>query len=131
MNTQQKLIQTAQKLVGKFPLKIADNTAGGVAAALITAKGNIYSGICLNTNCSIGFCAETAAIAEMLKNHETLIDYIVAIHYRHNQIITPCGRCRELLFQINPENINTRIITSETETLPLRELLPCIWMEHT
>lgn len=130
MNMQQHLINIAKKLVGKFPLTIKDNNAGGVAAALISSEGHIYSGICMNINCSLGFCAETAAIAEMLKHRETQIEMIVAIHYRKKQIITPCGRCRELLYQINPLNLNTKIITSSTETKPLRELLPNVWLSQ-
>ena len=129
MNTKQTLITAAQNLVGKFPLKVKDNSAGGVASALITDKGNIYTGICMNINCGIGFCAEAAAISEMLKNHETKIDMIVAVHYRKKQIITPCGRCRELIYQIDPQNLNTQIIISPQETKFLHELLPDIWIE--
>ena len=43
-------------------------TAGGVSAALLTASGNIFTGICIDTHSSLGFCAEHAAIAEMLKH---------------------------------------------------------------
>ena len=32
--------------------------AGQVAAALLTAKGNIYTGVCIDTACSLGMCAE-------------------------------------------------------------------------
>ena len=47
--------------------------AGHVACALETAKGNIYTGICIDVPCSIGLCAEQSAIAEMLKHRETKI----------------------------------------------------------
>ncbi len=130
MDTQQKLIARAKKIVGKFPLNTKDNSAGGVASALITKGGNIYSGISMNIVCGIGFCAEASAIAEMLKNHETEITMIVAIHYRGNTIITPCGRCRELIYQINKNNLDTQIIISPTETVPLKGLLPNVWSEQ-
>ena len=43
-----------------------DIEVGGVAAALVTDKGHVYRGICIDTACSMGFCAEHAAIAAML-----------------------------------------------------------------
>ena len=42
-------------------------TSGSVASALITEAGNVHTGICIDTECSLGFCAEHAAVAEMLK----------------------------------------------------------------
>lgn len=32
--------------------------AGSVAAALITKDGNIYTGVCIDSACSLGMCAE-------------------------------------------------------------------------
>ena len=130
MKIQQRLISHAKKLVGKFPLNVKDNSAGGVASALITKQGHIYTGISMSIDCGIGFCAEASAIAEMLKNRETEIEMIVAIHYKENKIIPPCGRCRELIYQINKNNINTQIILSETEITSLKSLLPNIWLEN-
>ena len=43
----------------------------GSACALETNNGNIFTGICIDIPCSLGFCAEQAAIAEMLKTGET------------------------------------------------------------
>ena len=44
--------------------------------------------------CGIGFCAEHAAIIEMLKNDESRIVKIIETD-KHG--VTPaCGRCREL-----------------------------------
>ncbi|CUO22799.1 Cytidine deaminase [Turicibacter sanguinis] len=40
--------------------------AGSVAAALLTNSGQIYTGICIETKCSMGFCAEHAAAAAMI-----------------------------------------------------------------
>ena len=41
-------------------------SAGSVAAALLTDQGNVYRGVCIDTPCSMGFCAEHAAIAAMV-----------------------------------------------------------------
>lgn len=38
---------------------------GGIAATIETVNGNIYTGISIDTACSMGFCAEHSAVAEM------------------------------------------------------------------
>lgn len=40
--------------------------AGGVAAALLTKKGSIYVGVCIDTASTLGMCAERNAIANMI-----------------------------------------------------------------
>lgn len=64
--TDAELIETATRLVGAYEPS-RDCSAGGVAAAIETVAGNVYTGICVDTHCSMGFCAEHAAVAEMLK----------------------------------------------------------------
>ena len=44
--------------------------AGGVASALITKNGNIYVGVCIDTTCTLGMCAERNAIFNMITNGE-------------------------------------------------------------
>src|SRR5438876_11660489 len=119
--TDEELIAVAAKLVGEF--RTSENcTAGGVAAALVTRSGTLYSGICIDTSCSLGFCAEHAAVAEMLKARESEIDTIVAIC--GSEIVLPCGRCRELIRQINVANTRTRVIIAPGRVATLSELLP-------
>ena len=86
----QELIEKTKAVLGEFQLAEQWLTAGSVSCGLVTDQGNIYTGICLDLACGIGFCAEHAAIAEMLKARETVIDCIVAISSR--KIVTPCGR---------------------------------------
>jgi cytidine deaminase len=119
------LKEGTKKIVGRFELSKSDFTAGSVATALITNKGNIYTGICLEVACGIGFCAEHAAIAEMLKHREKDIYMLLSI--KEDMIIPPCGRCRELMFQINTNNVNTKIWVSENELFLLDKLLPERW----
>ena len=117
-----ELIKVAKSLVGKISLAGGVNQAGTVGAALLTADNNIYSGICLDYVCSLGFCAEHAAVAEMLKHRETKILKIVAVN--ENKILPPCGRCRELILLTDLSNRNTEIIITEMQTIKLSELLP-------
>ncbi len=119
--TDESLIQTASELVGEFRTS-RDCMAGGVAAALICRSGHVYTGICVDTSCSLGFCAEHAAVAEMLKARESEIDTIVAVC--GSEIVLPCGRCRELIRQINAANTRTRVIIAPGRVATLSELLP-------
>ena len=123
--TAEELIEEAHKIVGKYKLSNAEFSAGTVGAALLTAKGNVYTGIDIDVACGIGFCAEHSAIAEMLKNRETQIEIIVSTNAE--SIIPPCGRCRELMFQIDNKNLNTKVYLSEEEYITLDELLPNRW----
>jgi cytidine deaminase len=124
-----ELVQLAKAIVGGFPLSAAGFSAGEVAAALRTKQGSIYTGICLDLGCGIGFCAEHAAIAEMLKARETEIAMIVAVG--SDVILSPCGRCREMMAQVNRQNLNTQIIMPGGRLRPLHELLPEHWLEPT
>lgn len=130
-----ELIQTAKTILGEFQLAKSGLTAGSVSCALMTNRGNIYTGICLDLACDIGFCAEHSAIgcaaalwaiAEMLKARENKIDYIVAVSLQG--IMMPCGRCRELRMQVNQENINTKIVVDEKSYIVLKDLLPKHWL---
>ena len=47
--------------------------AGSVSAAVLSAKGNVYTGVCIDTACSLGMCAERNAIANMITNGESQI----------------------------------------------------------
>lgn len=117
-----ELISEAQKIVGEFILSEKYLSAGSAGVALITKSGRLYTGICIDLACGIGFCAEHAAIAEMLKNRETQIEMIVAVS--QDKILVPCGRCREMMLQINKGNMNTKVILPEKRTILLKELLP-------
>ena len=98
-------------------------SCGHVGCALLTKKGNIYTGISIVSKCSLGNCAEYAAIAEMLKNNESEIDKIVAYSSK-GAIYAPCGRCRELIRMINSSNLETEVMVSDNKIYKLKDLLP-------
>lgn len=119
------LLSAARRVLGEFELG-HDLSAGSVAAALRTDAGHIYTGISLHLACGIGFCAEHSAIAEMLKHRERRIAEIVALG--EQGIRPPCGRCRELMLQVSPDNANTRVAIGEGQSVLLSELLPHHWL---
>lgn len=116
------LIAAAFQVAGDFACS-EDCSAGGVASALLTASGSVHTGICIDTACSLGFCAEHAAIAEMLKSRQTKIRAIVAIN-ADGEIMPPCGRCRELIRQVDPDNWDTSVIVAKDTVVTLAQLLP-------
>jgi cytidine deaminase len=120
-----ELIEAARSVCGEYGLG-KDFSAGSVGAAIRTAEGNIYTGICIDLACGLGFCAETSAIAEMLKHRETQITDVVAV--TSDGILPPCGRCREMMLQVDSRNLDCRVILGEDKTTTLRKLLPERWL---
>ena len=102
--------------------------AGGVAAAILTKAGNIYTGVCIDTACSLGMCAERNAIANMITNGENQIEKVVAV-MPDGQVGSPCGACRELMMQLDPDSGDIEILLDlETEkAVKLKELVPDWW----
>ncbi len=103
-------------------------SCGSVGCALLTQKGEIYSGISVKADCGIGNCAESNTINTMLAKGESWVKKIVVVNHR-GKIIPPCGRCRELLFQIDGKNLNTKIVIGKKRCVKLDKLLPLRWQE--
>ena len=121
-----RLMEAANAAYGAFQLRDSFS-AGSVGAALLTAEGNIYTGICCDLACGLGFCAEVAAVAEMLKARETHVAAVVAV--AGGRILgAPCGRCRETLIQIDRRNLDCVVLMGEEREVLLRELLPEHWL---
>lgn len=102
--------------------------AGGVAAALLTKKGNIYTGVCIDTACTLGMCAERNAIANMITNGESEIEKIVAV-MPDGKAGSPCGACREFMMQLSKNSGEIEVLL-DYETLKnvrLKELAPDWW----
>ena len=102
--------------------------AGGVAAAILTEKGNIYVGVCIDTASTLGMCAERNAIANMITNGESRISKVVAV-MPDGKVGSPCGACREFMMQLDANSGETEILLDlETrKTVKLKELIPDWW----
>lgn len=124
----EQLIAEARKATVSFAAS-ADCHAGVVGAALVTEDGRVFSGCSIDCSCGIGFCAEHAAIADMLKHRVTRIRAIVASN-EDGRILPPCGRCRELMFQVDHGNLDADVLIAADRTVKLRELLPYPWQHH-
>jgi len=109
------------------PRKLSkDSYAGSVSAALLTEDGNVYKGVCIDTPCSMGFCAEHAAIASMITAGENRIIKLVAV-YKDGTIIPPCGRCREFVSKIHDDNHQCEVLVEKDAIVTIGELLPRQW----
>ncbi|MDL2226011.1 cytidine deaminase [Eubacteriales bacterium OttesenSCG-928-M02] len=110
------------------PRSLTANThVASVAAALITVDGNIYTGVCIDTPSSLGCCAEHSAICAMITAGESHISHIVAVG--EESIMPPCGRCRQLIRQVDDKNMDTLVLVKEGEAVPLKALLPYDYLD--
>lgn len=106
------------------PIKLSDTSySGSVAAAILTESGNVYTGVCIDTPASMGFCAEHSAIAAMITAGENRITKAISV-YKDGNIIPPCGRCREMIWQIHNENYKCEVMIRENEIVTIQDLLP-------
>ena len=111
--------------------KISDYVeAGGVAAAIMSASGRIYTGVCIDTSCTLGICAERNAIFNMITCGEQEIRKVIAI-MSDGKCGAPCGACRELMVQLMPDKYKNIEIMLDHETervVTLGKLTPEWWV---
>lgn len=104
--------------------------AGGVAAAVLSASGKIYTGVCVDTCSTLGICAERNAIFQMITNGEQEIEKVLAI-MPNGKTDAPCGACRELMVQLMPDkyqNIEIMLDYENKKVVTLGELTPEWWI---
>ena len=122
--TNEELIEKAKSVLN--PHRLGDYVVGDVGCALVTDKGNIYRGVCIDVGSGIGFCAEHSAIAAMVTAGEHRIQKIVAVWQEGKEIyiLSPCGRCREFIRQMHQDNLETEVVLDYDRVVRLAELLP-------
>lgn len=104
--------------------------AGCVAAAVRSAGGTIYTGVCIDTCSTLGICAERNAIFNMITNGEHEIDKVLAV-MPDGRTGAPCGACRELMVQLMPDSyqgIEIMLDYESGKTVLLGQLTPQWWI---
>ena len=104
--------------------------AGGVAAAVLSSSGRIYTGVCVDTCATLGICAERNAIFNMITNGEQEICKVLAI-MPDGKTGPPCGACRELMTQLMPKTykgIEIMLDYEKARAVTLGELTPEWWI---
>ncbi len=113
------------------PRKISDIVeAGGVAAAIESESGRIYTGVCVDGACTLGICAERNALFNMISNGESRFRRVIAVN-RDGKAMPPCGACRELMSQIMPrdyKNVQIMLDFEKDRVVTLGKLTPEWWI---
>lgn len=117
MNDQNlKLIAAATELVKKQ----ADDKNHTVAAAVLTNSGKIVTSMNFY-HFTGGPDAEVAALARVAtEGEEPLV--IVAVGHNDRGVLSPCGRCRQTIFDYYPKM--EVILANDGRSKPIAELLP-------
>jgi cytidine deaminase len=123
--TNRELIALAASLVKTRKTK--NGLFGDVGCALISADGKVYQGVCADSGSNVS-CAEQNAIGAMMTDAVYRITKIVAVWKDENGVvfvISPCGNCRQLMREIDEENLKTtEVILDNDKSVLLEELLP-------
>ena len=104
--------------------------AGGVAAAIEASSGKIYTGVCVDTSCTLEICAERNAIFNMITNGDNEIKRVIAI-MSDGKTGAPCGACRELITQLMPksyQHVEIMLDYKKEKVVTLGELTPEWWI---
>ncbi len=105
-------------------------SAAGVAAAVESVSGKIYTGVCIDGGCTLGICAERNAIFHMITCGENAIKRVIAINW-DGKAMAPCGACRELMTQLMPKDYRKIEVMMDYEkgrVVTLGELTPEWWI---
>ena len=87
--------------------------------------------MCVDTACTLGICAERNAIFQMLTNGEHRITRVLAV-MPNGKTGAPCGACRELMVQLDPQRYRDIQIMLDYEgekIITLGELTPEWWIK--
>jgi cytidine deaminase len=96
-----------------------------VGAAILSREGKVFSGANLeNSSFGITVCAERVALYKALSSGEK--DFIkIAIASSAEKPITPCGLCRQALFEFSPGlKVVCSNLTGKIKKYTLKQLLP-------
>ena len=110
-----------------------DRQGQEVGAALRTRSGKIFTGVNLDAYLGrMAVCAEAVALGHAVVDlGDAGIDTIVAVRHpapddddRTIAVVSPCGACRELIFDYDPK---ARVIVpngKSSAVVPIADLLP-------
>ena len=125
----EELYAAARKVLK--PRKISEwMEAGGVAAAIEAGSGKIYTGVCVDGACTLGICAERNAIFNMITCGESEIRRVIAVNWDGKEM-PPCGACRELMAQLQPQtykDVEIMLDYEKNRVVKLGELTPEWWI---
>ena len=102
-------------------------TCGEVSAAILSKSGKIYTGVCIDTNSTLGICAERNAISTAIAAGEKSKIKKVAIYSPNTKLCWPCGACRQWFTEFE-QGQDMKIIVEDKDGSPIEftveDLLP-------
>jgi cytidine deaminase len=119
----EQLLQSARKVMKNAH---APYSKFRVGAAILTTSGEIFSG-CNVENASYGMtnCAERTAIFSAVAQLGPRIEIrAVAVTNDHGVACSPCGACRQVIYEFGPEAIVFFQGAKGPKQAHIRELLP-------
>jgi len=123
-----KLIAAAQKARQQ---SLSPYSKFAVGAALQTTSGKIYDGCNIESSSyGLTMCAERVALFKALSEGEREFSHL-AVTAATKEFTTPCGACRQLLWDY-ARDVKVTLINEigETRTVSLRDLLPEAFDDH-
>jgi cytidine deaminase len=121
--TRARLLRAARRAVKNAYAPYSDFRVG---AAILTSKGQVFVG-CNVENASYGMtnCAErTAIFSAIAKDGPELEIRAVAVATDHNVPCSPCGACRQVIYEFGPRAIIFYDGENGPKQSPITDLLP-------
>jgi len=95
-----------------------------VAAAVKTRNGKVYTGVNVeNASYGLTVCAERVAIFKAVSEGDRDIE-VVAVYVDADEPVAPCGACRQVIAEFNPNALVVMASRNKVKTARLSELLP-------
>ncbi len=122
-STGQKLLKAASEALENAYSPYSEFRVG---AALITADGQIFSGCNIeNSAYGLTICAERTAIFKAVSEGYTDFEKLAIVVESAEGIGTPCGSCRQVMLEFNPEmDVIMSNTSGEYKIYKTRDLLP-------
>ena len=68
-------------------------------------------------------CSEQEAVTTMMMAGETRIIGMVTVAFKNHQVTVLCDKCREMICQVNANNLDCGIMTDENAAISLHLLM--------
>ncbi|KAL4905426.1 hypothetical protein BDW74DRAFT_184984 [Aspergillus multicolor] len=117
------LVEIAIETINNIPIS-EDHS---VASAAMASDGRIFIGVNVY-HFTGGPCAELVVLGVAAAAGATQLTRIVAVGNNHRGVLSPCGRCRQVLLDLQPD---IRVIVGQKDkerSVPIAELLPSSYL---
>lgn len=118
----QNLIDTATTVINGIPV----SDFYSVASSVLSDDGRVFSGVNVY-HFNGGPCAELVALGVAAAAGATKLTHIVAVANEGRGVLSPCGRCRQVLYDLHP---GIKAVVPSTEGMRMvcvDDLLPAIY----